>query len=120
MLDGIELTYKLMNHIKKNNHFSFLKFYITSIYKMLIFLFIFYMFYYNFDDLGVIVGRTTSFYEFYSRTFNWKCKNGLLTLFIPFYLQYLQSPGCFRHVFVYLNEMISLSIVLVIFYLCFK
>ncbi len=123
MLDGIEMVYKLMCYIKKSNDTSFmrfLKFYSNSIYRMLVFYLIFYLFYYNFDDLGILVGKTTTFDEFYSRTFNRQCINNLYTLFIPFYIQYIQSAACFRHVFLYVNEMISFTIVLFIFYLCFK
>jgi hypothetical protein len=126
LVDGFEMSYKLMSQIKKINDHSFkifIKFWVSSLCKFVNFFIILYLFYLNFSDFGVILGKTSSFDIFYEGRHNRVCKNDVWTIFIPFFLQYFTenlNESCFRHVFVYLNEFICLTLVLFIFYICFK
>jgi len=139
-LDGMIMSYKLMSYIKRNSkEFDvdpsfkiFLKFYFNIFTKFLIFLVIYFLLHIWMEYYPCLSEDDPSpIFQFFVKDIINKrtCKDKPYEMFIPFYLQYHgffeYNPNdgfknCYRFANIYMNELYSFTIILLIFYIAYK
>ena len=127
--DGFQWCFKLLSYIYKSkiDHVSFkhiLIFNINLIEKIIVFIIIFFVFIYQMKYLGDAFHLTSSFYKHIEKFTNVECfKNPLLILILPI-IGYTEDIGqmqkCFNFMYILVNELYSIIICSIIFFLFFK
>ena len=132
-LEGFYLGFKLLSYIKKNNNSTsfktFLVFYLNSLPKVIVFVFIFYMGHFHIKHYkDFITFNTNSLYEYFEKNIIY-CRECVASPSIVFalklpYLDYFdQKEGflkCFKFTYIFLNEHLCFLLTLIIFYVLFK
>jgi hypothetical protein len=130
-IDGILISFKLMNFLKKYKNFSlkaFLFFSMSLLYQIITFYVIFFLFYLKVENISNVFGNTNNFQFLYNNYFqNRLCYNDPLKTLIPFYYQYYsvhmdknEMSECFRPFFLIYSQFFCMIVSLTIFYFCFK
>ena len=130
-INGIILSFKLMNYLKKYNNFSFVSFAyfgISLIYKTITFYFILFIFYLNVDHFTEIFeGNDSDLFNYVKQKFHRDCYKSYKFLYIPFYYQYYYNDNkensfseCYRTYFFIQSEFYCVILTLIIFYIIFR
>ena len=132
-LNGILLTFKLMNYLKKYDtqfdFVSFVYFSLSLIYKVFAFYFLFSIFYLNVDFFSTNSDYSSFDYFKENEVFHSRdCYINITNLFIPLYYQYIYYNettnlffnGCFRPFYYMQSEFYCIIVTLIIFYCLLK
>lgn len=140
MLDGLIVSYKLMSYLKKHGdkiHMNkedtfgmkiFLKFYIISVSKMILFFFCFFVLHIYLGEFTGMIKDTPILQYFITKINNRKvCHKNPFSVFIPFYIQYCPHKtetligyrNCYRFVNILMNEFYCFTFIIILFYLAY-
>lgn len=128
-VEALTMTFKLMSYIKRHGAdlSTFFRFYLFSIPKIFLFLFIYFIFQLQFSNYGIIFGDNFIFNKILIEKFRMKeCFSEDYFLIFNFsYFCYGDSDSlafskCFKFAYVYINMFLSFSICLLVLYFSFK
>ena len=130
-LDGFEVMYKLMNYFKKNFYdknkktislLGLLKFYLFSLYKIIGFIFLFFLVNY-FNRYYIYMHNGGTLYSYYSNNINnninvFQIFNPKYTIFSYFYKDYdKEFLFNYKMSLLFINEFYAFTLFLIIFYI---